>query len=120
MRAAGMTVLPGGDYGFAWTPHGSYAKDLQNFVDLFSYTPAETLLAATRDAGRLMDPSGRLGTLQPGTLADLIVVGGNPLTDVTVLADQARIVAVMKGGQFVHNRLIAGADEAVNVLAAMA
>lgn len=102
MREKGIVILPGGDYGFAWTPHGTYAKDLQNFVDLFGFTPVEALLAATRDAGKLMDASGRVGTLQPGAYADLVIVDGDPLTDITVLQDQARIVAVMKGGDFVH------------------
>ncbi|MGR7000998.1 metal-dependent hydrolase family protein [Yinghuangia aomiensis] len=54
MRRRGIRVLPGGDYGFAWTPHGTYARDLAHFVDLFGYTPKEALIAATRLGGEIM------------------------------------------------------------------
>jgi imidazolonepropionase-like amidohydrolase len=105
MRNAGVKVLPGGDFGFAWTAHGTYARDLQNFVELFGFTPFEVLLAATRDAGKMIGFGGRVGTLEAGKFADLIVVDGDPLTDITVLQDHSKIVAVMKGGQFFHNAL---------------
>jgi imidazolonepropionase-like amidohydrolase len=103
MREAGVRVLPGGDYGFAWTPHGTYAKDLQYFVEMFGYTPFDALLAATRDAGEMVGfGGGRVGTLEAGKLADLIVVDGDPTVDITVLQERRRIVAVMKGGRLYH------------------
>jgi imidazolonepropionase-like amidohydrolase len=105
MRGAGVRVLPGGDFGFAWTAHGTYARDLQNFVELFGYTPLEVLTAATREAGAMIGFGGRVGTLEAGKYADLIVVDGDPLADITVLQDHERIVAVMKGGKFYHDTL---------------
>ena len=45
-----------------------------------------------------MDPLGRLGTLEPGTLADLVIVAGDPLKDIRVLQDQSKLT-VMKNGQ---------------------
>ncbi|NMH99572.1 metal-dependent hydrolase family protein [Pseudonocardia acidicola] len=108
MKAAGIRVLPGGDFGLAWTPHGTYAKDLQNFVDLFGYTPREALIAATRDAGAMVDFGGKVGTLEAGRFADIVVVDGDPLTDITVLQDQDRIVTVIKGGKIYHNTLPSG------------
>jgi nitrite reductase/ring-hydroxylating ferredoxin subunit len=106
LREARVRVLPGGDYGFAWTPHGTYAKDLQYFVELFGYTPFDALLAATRDAGEMVGfGGGRVGTLEAGKLADLIVVTGDPTTDVSVLQRRANIAAVMKGGKFYHYAL---------------
>ena len=47
MHKRGIRVLPGGDFGFAWAPHGTYARDLAHFVNLFGYTPKESLIAAT-------------------------------------------------------------------------
>ena len=44
MHRRGIRVLPGGDYGFAWTPHGTNAKDLEYFVDMIGISPMETLL----------------------------------------------------------------------------
>ena len=54
MRKRGIRVLPGGDYGFAWNPHGTYARDLLLFVDVLGFTPMETLVAATRLGGEIM------------------------------------------------------------------
>ena len=99
LRAAGVRVLIGGDYGLNITPHGTYAKDLEYFVDLFGLSPAEALLCATRDGGAAVDPAGMLGTLEAGKYADLVIVDGNPLADIRVLQDHSRITAVMKDGQ---------------------
>ena len=98
LREAGVRVLIGGDYGLDITPHGTYANDLQYFVELFGLSPAEALLCATRDGGAAVDPNGMLGTLEEGKYADLLVVDGDPLADITVLQDHDRITAVMKDG----------------------
>jgi len=98
LREAGVRVLIGGDYGLNITPHGTYAKDLQYFVELFGLSPVDALLCATRDGGAAADPDGMVGTLEEGKYADLVVVDGDPSLDVTVLQDHARILGVMKGG----------------------
>ena len=98
LREVGVRILIGGDYGLSITPHGTNAKDLEYFVDLFDMTPAEALLCATRDGGRAFDPSGMLGTLEPETAADLVIVDGDPTRDVAVLQDADRIVTVIKAG----------------------
>ena len=108
MKAAGIRVLPGGDFGLAWTPHGTYARDLQNFVEMFGYTPRETLVAATRDAGALVDFGGMVGTLEAGKFADIVVVDGDPLADITVMQDLDKITTVIKGGKIFHNTLPSG------------
>ena len=97
LRAAGVRLVVGGDYGISIAPHGTYAKDLEYFVDLFGLSPAEALLCATRNGGQAMDPRGRLGTLAAGSLADFVVVDGDPLADVRVLQDHDRLT-VVKGG----------------------
>lgn len=100
MKAAGVRVVPGGDYGFAWTPHGTYAKELEYFVDLFGFTPMEAIIAATATGGEVMMKPDELGKVEEGYLADLILVDGDPLADVTILQDKSRILAVMKDGAF--------------------
>ena len=105
MQAAGIRILVGGDYGLNITPHGTYAKDLEYYVTHFGFTNAEAIHSATRLGGLAMHPDGSLGTLEGGKLADLVVIDGNPLEDITVLQDHDRIVSVMKDGKFYKDLL---------------
>ncbi|TNC29120.1 metal-dependent hydrolase family protein [Amycolatopsis alkalitolerans] len=100
MHRRGIRVLPGGDYGFAWTPHGTYARDLAHFVDLLGFTPMEAILAATAQGGEIMMRPHELGKVQPGYLADVLLVDGDPLADITILQDHTRLHAIMKDGKF--------------------
>lgn len=97
LHAKGVRLVVGGDYGIGIAPHGTYARDLEYFVELFGMRPAEALICATRNGGRMYDPSGRLGTLSAGALADLIVVDGDPLADVRVLQQHARLEVMQDG-----------------------
>jgi imidazolonepropionase-like amidohydrolase len=98
MKRRGIRVLPGGDYGFPYNVIGRNARDLQIFVEQFGFTPAETLVAATRHGGELMAMD--VGEVKPGMLADLLLVDGNPLADITILQDKNKIPVVMKDGAF--------------------
>jgi imidazolonepropionase-like amidohydrolase len=49
--------------------------------------------------------TGELGVVAPGACADLLVIDGNPFDDLTVMERHERIVAIMKGGEFVKNSL---------------
>jgi imidazolonepropionase-like amidohydrolase len=104
MRKRGIRVLPGGDYGFAWTPHGTNAKDLEYFVKHLGMSTMEALLSATAWGAPMMrlGQEGRkvLGYIREGYLADLLLIDGDPLADITVLQDKKRILAVMKDGEF--------------------
>ncbi len=100
MRKRGIRILPGGDYGFAWTPHGTNAKDLEYFVKHVGMSSMEALLSATAWGGPMMRMGEQLGKLKDGYLADLLLVDGDPLADITVLQDKSRILAVMKDGAF--------------------
>jgi imidazolonepropionase-like amidohydrolase len=99
MRARGIRVLPGGDYGFPYNPIGRNARDLDLFVRLFGFTPIEALVAATRHGGALMDMP--VGEIKPGKLADILLVEGDPTTDVTLLQNKKSLRAIMKDGRFV-------------------
>jgi imidazolonepropionase-like amidohydrolase len=100
MRRRGIRILPGGDYGFAWTPHGTNARDLETFVKVVGMSPMEALLSATAWGGPMMRMGKVLGYVREGYLADLLLVDGDPLADITILQDRARILAVMKDGEF--------------------
>jgi imidazolonepropionase-like amidohydrolase len=98
MHKRGIRILPGGDYGFAWMPHGTNANDLQYFVDYIGMTPAEALRAATSLGGQIMQKPDELGQLKAGFLADIVLVDGDPLKNLALLTDPARINLVMKDG----------------------
>jgi imidazolonepropionase-like amidohydrolase len=97
LRAGGRVGM-GGDYGFAWNPHGDYAKELAFFVDYVGFTPLETLKCATKTGAEIMGRGDELGTLEKGKLADLLVVDGDVCSDVKLLQDRTKILAVMQGG----------------------
>ena len=100
MRRRGIRILPGGDYGFAWIPHGTNARDLEYFVRYLGFTPVEALVAATRLGGEIMMRPHELGLVKEGYLADLLLVDGDPVASIGILQDPARILAVMKDGEF--------------------
>lgn len=98
LRKRGIRHLIGGDYGFAWSRQGTNARDLKFFVDYYGYSPADALICATRNGGLAMRDEGDLGTLQPGMLADILLIDGDPLEDITIMTDRARLAMVMKDG----------------------
>jgi imidazolonepropionase-like amidohydrolase len=98
MRKRSIRVLPGGDYGFVYTPHGTYARDLWLFVKVLGFSPMETLVAATRLGGEIMGRAGELGIVKAGALADLLLVDGDPLADIEILQDRGALRMIMKGG----------------------
>jgi imidazolonepropionase-like amidohydrolase len=63
----------------------------------------EALVSATRFGGEIMLRPNELGQIKDGYLADMILIDGDPLTDIRVLQDSKRILAVMKDGEF-HKR----------------
>ena len=100
LRRRGVRILPGGDYGFAWNPIGTNARDLEHFVKLIGFTPMEALVAATKLGGEIMMMGNELGQIKEGYLADILLVRGDPLTDVTILQDADSLLGVMKDGSF--------------------
>ena len=98
LRKRGLRVLPGGDYGFPNNPIGRNARDLELFVRLFGYSPAEALRATMQCGGQVMDLP--VGLLTPGYLADVLVVHGDPAQDVSVLQNTGNLLAIMQNGAF--------------------
>ncbi len=100
LRQAGVPIVAGGDFGHQWTRHGTYAAELERYVELVGMSPTEAIHTATRNVGPLVGLDW--GQMRPGALADLLVVDGEPAKDVSVLRDPDRRVAVVKDGAFAH------------------
>lgn len=105
LRKRGVRHLIGGDYGFAWSRNGTNARDVGFFVRYFGYSPEEALSCGTRNGGALMTRGAgeRLGEIKEGFLADLLLVDGDPLADVSILVDARRLALIMKDGRIHKN-----------------
>ena len=95
--ASGVKVAFGTDA--AVYPHGLNAHGFAVMVKL-GLTPLQAIQAATMNAADLLGWQGKVGSLEPGTWADIVAVDGDPLKDVTTLE---RVKFVMKGGDVVKN-----------------
>lgn len=93
-RAAGVPIALGHD----WQPFSDAAVEVVRMVR-HGLSPAETLVAATATAARALGLDEHLGTVEPGKLADLVVVDGDPLAEPAVLRDRTRIWMVFQLGE---------------------
>jgi imidazolonepropionase-like amidohydrolase len=91
---AGVQVAFGTDSGVY--PHGQNARQFRLYVE-HGLNEAQAIQSATHWAARLMGWEDRVGSLQPGAFADLVLVAGNPIEDIGSLE---HVSAVMKGGQW--------------------
>lgn len=104
-QAAGVKLIIGDDFGVPTIPHGDYAAELETYVTDFGIAPLDVLRWATVNGAELMDRGDDLGTIEPGKLADLLVVNGDPSSDIALLKERSNLSVVMKGGAFVECRL---------------
>ena len=100
--AAGVKIAAGTDAG--GHGHPSNAMEIECLVKA-GLTPLLALRAATGWAAECLGLERDIGTVEKGKLADLIVVAGDPFSDVTVLQNPERIALVLKGGEIAANRL---------------
>jgi imidazolonepropionase-like amidohydrolase len=88
MRRAGVKMGVGTDLVMNWFRYlpSAYIRELEFFVE-GGYSKPEALVAATRDGAEILGMDDKLGTLEPGKLADVLVVRGNPDEDLRALAN---------------------------------
>ena len=104
LRAGGRLGM-GGDYGFGWNPHGDYARELTFFVKDVGLTPLEVITCATKTGAEIMGRGDEFGTLEKGKLADVLIVDGDVTTDISLLEDRTKFIAVMQSGIIKAGRL---------------
>jgi imidazolonepropionase-like amidohydrolase len=106
--ASGMRIAAGTDAGTPFNRHGDLALELELMVR-HGLTAMQTLVAATRGAAENLGLAHEIGTLEVGRLADLIVVDGDPVADITATG---RVVLVVRDG-VVHRDELTGTGAAV-------
>jgi len=98
---AGVKIAAGTDAGNLHTHHGKNAQEIR-LLHEFGLSSLDALRAATSRAADLLDLAGETGSLRPGLSADLIVVSGDPFTDLSILEGGRQIDAVMLRGAWVR------------------
>jgi imidazolonepropionase-like amidohydrolase len=88
----GVRIIVGTDAGVDNTPHHQYLGALQYLVTL-GFTPDQVLAMATTESAGALGLAAVTGRLAPGYQADLIVVDGDPLADITALGALRRVIA---------------------------
>ena len=98
--------------GTDWNGSAPYelAKEIWAMSTLGGYPPLEAIQCATKTGAEAIGLGDRIGTLEPGKLADLIVFEGDPLQELRTLGEKERVRLVMKGGRLMVNRGIRLAD----------
>ena len=94
--SAGVKVVAGTDAG--GFVHGDNAREVELLVER-GMSPMQAIQAATGWAAECVGLDREIGTIEKGKLADLLVLDGDPLSDITIVRDQERMMLVMKGGQ---------------------
>ncbi len=97
---AGVNIAMGTDSGVG--KHGENGRELQLMVEN-GMTAMQAIVASTQNAARLLHVDRHIGTLEAGKLADIIVVNGDVLGDISRIADKTNIQLVLKGGRAAKN-----------------
>jgi imidazolonepropionase-like amidohydrolase len=88
---------------YSWMPYGKmHAKEAEILVRYGGYTPMEAITACTRDNAFAVGLEDELGVLEPGKLADVIILKQNPAADIRVLQDSTNLALVIKDGKKVN------------------
>jgi imidazolonepropionase-like amidohydrolase len=99
MKDAGIRMAVGTDaiYEVKNEDPGLYFEEIERFVKL-GYTPQQAIIAATRIGAAVCDASARLGTIEKGKLADLLVIDGDPLKDIR---DLRKVAVIIQEGKWI-------------------
>ena len=86
-------------------PHAKniYARELEFYANYVGIPSLDVIRWATKHGGELMPDE--VGTLEVGKIADMLVVDGDPSQDISLLQEDARLLAILKGGEFVKDAL---------------
>jgi imidazolonepropionase-like amidohydrolase len=97
---AGVRLISGSDSSNTLR-FGSHARELELLHEQVGMTPMQALVAATSTAADALGLGARTGTVAPGMWADLLLVDGDPLADLSLLGDRRRLRAVFREGRAV-------------------
>ena len=101
----GIMMMAGTDSGQGSVPYGEWhAREMEYLVTHGGLSTMAAIQAGTSNAAFAVGLPDDIGTLEEGKLADMLVVDGNPLADITVLQDKDRLKVVIKDGEVVDTQ----------------
>lgn len=100
IREAGVRVAMGSDAGSYALNNGDNAMEVVHMVEA-GYSASEALRISTADTAEMLGMGDEVGLLEPGYGADIVAVRGNPLEDISVVADEDHVTLVVSQGKFV-------------------
>ncbi|MEQ8675370.1 MAG: amidohydrolase family protein [Aggregatilineales bacterium] len=101
-KKAGVKIALGTDAAMPLVFHGDNAWEFELMVE-HGLTPMESIVAGTRNAAENIGLLDEIGTIEAGKLADIVIVDGDPIQNISVLREQACIKLVLKAGQIIKN-----------------
>lgn len=99
----GVKVLMGSDGGCSWIDHGLNALELEASVDA-GFSPKDALISATKLSAESLGINNEVGSVEVGKYADLVVVEGDLLANISLLLQEDKIKMVYKNGELVIAR----------------
>jgi imidazolonepropionase-like amidohydrolase len=103
IHQAGVPLLFGTESGFSMTPYGEWHyRELEVFVKDIGMSNMDAIVCATKNASKSIKMEGKVGTIEEGMLADILVVDGNPLDDITILGDKSKLSHIFLNGSEVE------------------
>ena len=108
IHQAGVPLLCGTESGFSMTPYGEWHyRELEVFVKDIGMSNMDAIVCATKNASKSIKMEGKVGTIEEGMLADILVVDGNPLDDITILGDKSKLSHIfLNGSEVEQNNLL--------------
>ena len=103
-KSAGVKIALGTDAAMPLVFHGDNAHEFELMVE-YGLTPMEAIVAGTRNAADNIGLLDEVGTIEVGKVADMVIVDGDPLEDISILRNAGRIKMVMKGGLVIKDAL---------------
>ena len=105
VASSGVRLVVGDDFGTPLMPHGDYISEFEVYVKQLGIPALDVIQWTTKNAADAIGKGDELGTIAEGKLADLLVIDGDPVADITCLRDPARMQAIVRDGLFVRDFL---------------
>lgn len=101
---AGVPIVAGSDAGMAHFPQGGVREEIESFVQI-GMDKMEAVKTATSNAARCLNIEDKVGSLEEGKQADILILNENPLDDISLIKKEENVMSVIKEGEVLFTKL---------------